>query len=265
MSISPQKPKKHYIDRDMLHAELDFCKRKNGLVLTRKAIDFFFKLAKNLIREYKGLSEDDTNDCVASSVQDMYKYWHNFKEANVVRLPIVGNFEDGEKLIFNINGYKTMIFEAKTKPTKPTEFGIGLTANVSMSNFKAVVFSFVAEQSFDLPSFYNNTPLFVSVDKIKGNLTIMDLANYNTMDRKSSLEIICAKKGADGAILDKFAKVESSIIDFNDPPNAFSYMTSVARSGILKALGKIKTSQHRDGNMVSINSINESANGLYSL
>lgn len=238
--------KKHYIDRDKLHEELVFCKRKNEGVLTRKAIDYFFKLAKNLIRQYKGLSDDDINDCVASSVQDMYKYWHNFKEANVVRLPVIRNFQEGEGFIIDIKGHGKLKFIAKAIPDpKKNEFLIGHTANASMSLFKTAATK------------YENL-IKISIDKIKGNLTMMDTFNYETMERKSVLTIIHVGESS-------FLSIPDKEITFCEPPNAFSYLTSVARSGILKGLGKLKSAQQKKGNVISLNGINESNNGLYSL
>ncbi len=50
---------------------------------------------------------------------------------------------------------------------------------------------------------------------------------------------------------------------FQPPPNGFSYFTSIIRNGCLKSINKINPKQLRNGNKLSLHTVNSGENGFY--
>jgi hypothetical protein len=312
-TTKPEKNKKHYIDRDVYHDELAKCKKADEL--SRISLDLFKLHSEECSRDFYFQYEADRDDAVASAMHDLFKYWKNFKESNVVQVKLNRNFVDGESISVNIHGKGVVTYIAKSEipeeyarskdddfcfedflyepPTaqedinrmeriKRGEFEIGSTINISLANLSSLIKS------------RDNKILAIYVDKIKNKITLMDKHNGDDLSAKSSVEcsdsvVEMAKvkivKGKDIRYVyiplkDVDTSTEHEVLHvplvdvdkkgthmfkFKEPPNAFSYFTSIIRNGILKSINKINPKQLRGGKKISIDSINNDNNGMYNL
>jgi hypothetical protein len=234
--------KKHYIDRDVYHRELCECK-KNG-ELSKKAIDLFYKHAREVRKKYKGRSADDADDLLQRAVEDFLKYWKKFKDKSLVQLKIKRNLKNGEKIVFDIKNCGKIIFEASNNPTEPHQFLIEEKINKTLQN---------------LVDINKNEFLQITLDKIKSKITFMDLMNGHSPseENRSSIQIFC--------IDDSFHDRKKDFDFFNDPPNAFSYFTSLIDNAMIKFLDEIDSPEQREGKISYFGSFRDDPNGIYSI
>lgn len=237
--------KKAYLDRHEFHAELAKCKRAKAL--SRAAIDMFKILCTEVSKKYYFKYEADRDDAIASAMYDCYKYWENFKESNVVQLKIMRNFVDNETIILDIANVGKFIYIAKSATTKKGEFLISETPNKTIGNLIASV---------------DKAIMGVFHDKVKCKITFMDHVNGGDLSTKSKLFI---KPSPTDEPLTSTKTKTPNAFEFDEPPNGFSYFTSVVDKGILKSINKINPKNLRNGMMVSLSNINSSSNGLFNL
>lgn len=306
--------KKPYLDRHSFHEELTICKKQDEL--TSRALTMFQTLAKEVSKGFYFENDEDRKDAVSVAVHDLFKYWRNFKESNVVQLKINRNFVPTENIEVHIHGYGKLKYVASRKndPEKRM-FLIGDTINNSLKNLTDVI------EEVD------GSRLVIYTDKIKNKITLMDKFNSEKEERlreqkgvlkETMIEIKKEKskedigKNANKEITRKIIEgledkkkeilneieelsVKSYVIikskkvkgdkdkkeiyfikpneeqsskfefEFKEPPNAFSYFTSIARNGILKSINKINPKHFRNGNLISIDQINKNNNGMYSI
>jgi len=237
--------KKHYIDRNQFHEVMTYCKKNDEL--NDEAISYFIKLSRNVARKYYYGNNIDIEDAASMSIEDLLKYWKNFKENNLVKLNILRNFNDGESIEIMIDGIDSMVFTAKSNPSHSSEFLIRDTKNRTIQEFKSITKEY-------------SDKFMVYHDQVKCNLTIMDNHNKDNPNIFSSMKMIGSPD------LYKIKKHKSGdLITFDKPPNAFSYFTSICNNAIRKYLNMANPKHLRDGNKISIQGININNNGLYSI
>ncbi len=308
---------KTYLDRIEFHDELTICKKQDAL--TDRALTMFQTLAKETSRVFYFNCDEDRKDAIAVAMHDLFKYWRNFKESNVVQLKINRNFQPVESIIIYIHGHGRLRYIAsrQQKPEKRM-FLIGNTINNSLKNLTDAI-----EQ-------IDGKVIAIYTDKIKNKITLMDKFNGKKEDElrecknqlrgvienikkndvfhlpalkaqlekkkiglvekinnlniksfvvaKSKLikaEIKSNKEGDKGKKTIKkvylvdpnlnSSKDDEFYYKFKDPPNAFSYFTTMVRMGILKSINKINPKHFRSGNKISIDSVNSENNGMFSL
>lgn len=274
--------KKHYLDRDEFHDELTICKKVGKL--TDRALAMFQLLATEVSRDFYFEDNEDKKDAVAVAVHDLFKYWGNFKESNVVQFKINRNFTNNEEIIVDIFGHGKIAYKANNGfDIKKGKFQIGTTINNSLKSLVEVVVG------------RDDKVIAIYVDKIKNKVTLMDKFNSDDLSVKSSvvirtepIEVAAVKKLKGNAFrqfdyipveevaegveyeLKKIHLVEPNknkdfLFKFKSPPNAFSYFTSIARHGILKSINKINPKQFRNGGKISIDQINRENNGMFNI
>ena len=242
--------KKDYLDRHEFHAELAACKHKNEL--SRKAIDMFTILSTEVSKKYYFKYEADRDDAIASAVYDCYKYWRNFKESNVVQLKILRNFFDRESLALEIENHGTFVYVAKTEKQIIHEFKIDETPNKTIDNLIGTI---------------DKGTIGVYHDKVKCKITFMDFRNGAELTIKSKLILLTPVSYCKKTPLTNTKTKTENVYEFNEPPNGFSYFTSVVDKGILKSINKLNPKNLRNGVMVSLSHINNTnnGNGLFNL
>ncbi len=237
--------KKAYLDRHEFHAELTKCKRAK--TLSRAAIDMFKILCTEVSKKYYFKYEADRDDAIASAIYDCYKYWENFKESNVVQLKIMRNFVDNETIILDIANVGKFTYIAKSASVRKGEFQISDTPNKTITNLIAAV---------------DKAIMGVYHDKVKCKITFMDHMNGFDLTIKSRLMV---KPSPTNEPLIS-TKVKNQVeFSFDEPPNGFSYFTSVVDKGILKSINRINPKHLRNGMVVSLSQANTSSNGLFNL
>ncbi len=223
----------NYIDKNEFHDELVMCKRKGEL--SSKAIGFFQLMANEISKTYYYNQPEDRHDAKARAVQDCYRYWRGFKESNVVQIKFDENFTEKDKVTIDIIGYKTLIFVASMNPKKPNEFQIRDSINRSLKSLIACI---------------NGTHNEIAegfLDTIKKKLTIMDKFNGEDLNVKSKLQVVQIIGG----------EMKTSEYEFKNPPNAFCYITSCVRNGILKVFNELYPDVHKPANRISLTSLND--------
>lgn len=262
----------NYLDRNEFHREMTLCKRKNEL--SKRAIEMLNTLATEVSRKYYFEDAEDYKDAAASAVYDLVKYWRGFKENPVVQLEICRNFIHGEKLIIKINGMPDIVCMAVDdtpydKKKNVLYFSIGDSANRSLTN---------------LSNLLKVDKLGVFLDRVKCKITFMDNLNldpdYTTYN--SSIEFVPLKTGMtyaynekgknlmenvkiDGKMIKRKVMVEGkmpisntkfhlvqNMYTFKEPPNSFSYFTSVCSNGCLKFIDKRNPKALRNGKLLTI-------------
>lgn len=257
----------HYLDRFAFHNELAICKRKGEL--SPLSLKMFQKLAKEVSRDFYFNYDDDRKDAIATALHDLFKYWRNFKENNVVQVKFIRNFVEGDQITINIFGRDGIAFTAGEKADasnnvfeicqiisakddiKSIKKQIGKATNYSLQNF----IKLVMEKSDNSVSIYH--------DKIKGKITFMDNLNGDT-SIKSSI-IIHSNSKCPLIDKDRDTKKDSGEFFLKEPPNAFSYFTSIVRNACMKSISKNKPKYHKKSNTVSIDSINRDGGGFFNL
>lgn len=285
--------KQHYLDRNEYHKELTACKKKNEL--SKEAISMFRTHAKECARAFYFDNDEDRKDAIASAIHDLWKYWRGFKECNVVQLKIVRNFVPGESIIVNIHKCKQMIYTSSDKrDLNKRQFLIGKNINATLANLIEVV-EFRDKDKLEI--FVDKIKNKITfMDKHNGNdLSIKSLVDVEYKTKQPFVEIIKKKKDKKTKEYKEWKKMSpkeytdhqkvmlSTGVDvvfdetedayyltysrfyFTDPPNAFSYYTSVARNGILKFINKMNPKNFKNSNRVSIDSINGDKNGMFNL
>lgn len=275
--------KKPYLDRIEFHNELTKCKKAvkykestddNGEksmvmiegVLSRTALDMFMLLARETSRDFYFDNEDDKKDAISTATHDLFRYWRNFKESNVVQFKLMRNFIPGETITVNIFGYGEFTYTAGfDQDLLGRLFKIGPTINSTIKNFESIV------------NTIDGRFIAIFVDKIKNKITLMDKYNSDDLSVKSYVKIqsekIDVKKVNEDGSLSVIGSTYAVMLDkktgntlfFQDPPNGFSYFTSIARNGCLKSINKIKPKQFRNGNMLSLSHVNSGSNGFYNI
>lgn len=260
--------KKHYLDRHEFHAELTICKKQDGL--TKKALEMFQLLSEQISRDFYFSCDEDRKDAIAVAMHDLFKYWKNFKESNIVQLKINRNFEPVESITVFIHGHGKVRYVAgrKQNPEKRM-FLIGDTINNSLKNLTDAI----VEKDNDILAIYT--------DKIKNKITLMDKFNGDDLSVKSyvvakskkiNAEVKVAsdnpkdkgkKKSKDVYLVDPIK--DEFVFKMKEPPNAFSYFTTMVRNGILKSINKINPKQFRGGNKISLDGINSDNNGMFNI
>ncbi len=235
-------PKKDYLNRHEFHAELATCKRTKEL--SRKAIEMFTILSTEVSKKYFFKYEDDRQDAIASAIYDCYKYWMNFKESNVVQLTILRNFQKNETITLEIRNVGNFTYIAGE------EFAIDETPNKTI---------------FNLLNSIDKEIMGVFHDKVKCKVTFMDHVNGNDLSIKSKLTL--SNINEDLPLISINSKrPTSNTFDFNEPPNGFSYFTSVVDKGILKSINKINPKHLRNGTMISLSHMNcNNSNSMFNL
>lgn len=257
--------KKPYLNRKDFHNELAISKRSGEL--TRKALKMFETLCKNVSRDFFFEDPEEKKDAEARAMHDLWKYWRNFKESNVIQLKFNRKPVPGEIIKLTIHD-KTdppfiLIYEAVDSNPTGRQFLIDKTINYTIGNFIKVV--------NDLDS----TKLEVFHDKVKRVITIMDKHNNDDLSVKSFATISQQLATGDtekGEIKEmwminknKDYPEDEDTHFFKEPPNAFSYFTSMVRNGIIKSINELHPKVLRDGKKISIDRINSNANGLYNM
>ena len=287
------KNKQHYLDRNEYHKELTKCKKKDEL--SPLAINMFRLHAKECARAFFFDSDEDRKDAIASAVHDLWKYWRGFKECNVVQLKIVRNFVPGDTIIVDIHKCKKVVYTAAEKrDLNKRHFLIGKNINTSLTNLIEVVQYRDKEKLEIFIDKIKNKITFM--DKFNGDdLSIKSMVNIEFKSKQPFVEIVKKKKDKKTKEYKEWIKLKPKEFEevktkmfaigievaydktddvyiltynrfyFQDPPNAFSYYTSVARNGILKFINKMNPKHFRNSNKISISSVNSDKNGLFSL
>lgn len=238
-------PKNHYIDRNRFHQVMTECKKSDRL--TDEAVNFFKLLSQNVARKYYYNNSNDSEDATSKAIEDLLKYWKNFKENNLIKINILRNFVDGEQIIIRITNFHEISFTAREMPQSQNEFCIRDTPNRTIQDFKHI-----AQAHQHIKIFH---------DQVKRNLTIMESVNNET-DQKSYIQI---NEYGGSLVNKKSLKICDGNIYLNPAPNAFSYFTSICNNAVMKFMNLIQPKWLRDGKKVSIQGINEGNNGLYSI
>lgn len=237
----------HYIDRNEFHAEMIDCKLNDRL--SERAINFFYILATAVSKRYGFSNQEDYNDAISSAIVDCNRYWRNFKEGRILKLSLLRNFKEGDKIIIRINGADLHTIVAGTT------FMIGEDINKSMSN---MIDSYAPRSKSSCISWDNTFGIYI--DKTRRNMTIMDIKNRFDLDIVSTISIEYSDES--DRLIDKCAK---EVIKFEKPNNAFSYFTSIVNNGILKFNNEFYPRKNRDYKTIPISHINSDANGLFNV
>lgn len=260
--------KNDYLNRYKYHDELTICKKQNDL--TKRALEMFQVHATETSRNFYFNCEEDRKDAIAVAMHDLFKYWRNFKESNIVQLKINRNFEPMESITIHIYGYGEVRYVANGKQnSKKRTFLIGDTINNSLKNLT------------DLITEIDSNILAIYVDKIKNKITLMDKFNGDDLSVKSFVIAESKKIEAEIKVVsndpkDKGKKKMENVylvdpvkdifkFKFKEPPNAFSYFTTIVRNGILKSINKLNPKQFRDGKKISLDGINTDNNGMFNI
>lgn len=269
--------KKPYLDRHTFHGELTICKKQDDL--TNKALSMFQLLSKETSGDFYFECNDDKKDAIAVAMHDLFKYWRNFKESNIVQLKVNRNFQPTEAVEVFIHGHKKLRYVAgrSYKPERRM-FLIGKTINHTLKSLMDVIKE------------VDDKLLAIFIDKIKNKITLMDKFNGDDLSIKSyvvvkqkciEMEVVSKLKASKTEYIPADAKTVKSekkmiwlvdldkksgaIYKFKEPPNAFSYFTSIVRNGILKSINKINPKHFRNGKKISIDSINQQNNGMFNI
>lgn len=174
---------KSYIKAEEYHAVMVECK-KSG-VLSKRAIELFRIHSQEASRKFTYAVEEDRDDCVARAMEDLLRYWKNFKESNVLRLEINRNFSKEDSILLKIENHGDVTFV----PVKDKEefsnvedefvypFYIGSDINKTLSSIKEEI-----NKNF-------SGVITAYVDKIKNTLTLMDVHNGHDLDIRSRVLI----------------------------------------------------------------------------
>ncbi len=240
--------KKPYLDRHVFHNELAVCKRANEL--SKTALEMFKLLATETSRDFFFDAPEDKEDAIAHAMHDLYRYWRNFKESNVVQLQLLRNFDPEEGFAFTIHNFGTLTYRACAQlpvsadeplsTDAPRYFLIGQTINQSLKHLSEVL------QLHDGPQ------VAIFVDKIKSKITLMDKCNGDDLSVRSCVDVLALETAArpltgEGRKMDPRGKHF-----FKPPPNGFSYFTSIVRNGIIKSINKTFPKEMRSGKRVSL-------------
>jgi hypothetical protein len=238
---------KHYIDRHEFHAEMRSCKLNDRISDT--AVSYFYKLAKKVSKRYN-LQESDRDDAIQSAVMDCIKYWGNFKEGRITRIGITRNFKNGEGFIVKIDGRPDF------KLIAGTDFDISRNNhNKTMSN---IIRTGTDTNKNKTSGKFDNGSFGIYLDKMRGNMTFMDIYNRRDLETVSSIKIIQDEKN-------RLIKEEDNEFEFEKPNNAFSYFTSMVNNGMLKFMGQLSPKDQKDTVVLSIEGINSDGNGMYNI
>ena len=262
--------KKPYLDRIEFHQELTVCKKRlkdssisREKVLTERALKMFMLLAREVSRDFYFDDDEDRKDAIAVATHDLFKYWQNFKESNVVQLRINRNFIVLDQIVIDIYGHSQLTYTAGFDQNCDTRtFKVGKNINESLKHLKWIIDEKDSEA------------IAIFVDKIKNKITLQDKYNADNLSVKSSVSIISPEYPVSDFVgktdqiqsIDKVYLVDKNksgnfVFFFTAPPNAFSYFTSISRRGILKSLSKTNPKQFRNGNKVSMDQINRQNGG----
>lgn len=285
--MSDTTKKKHYINRIEFHEELRRCKINDEL--SKAGLDYFMKLSNEVSKDYFYSKADDQKDAVARAIHDCYKYWKGFKENNVVQIKFIRNFVLGEKIVIYLPNFGEIRLRAGTfnrrnfgsDGIEALEFQIDETINKSLRNLCAVANEHMAKYPAD--GLKNRSILELFQDTVKKKLTIMDNLNFQNLEVKGKVRIYHADPDEDMMKMenegDKWSPtlmkldskvhtlVKDSVIDveLSDPPNSFSYFTSVVRNGIVKALKVLYPKGYQQSNVVSIDGVNKDGDRMFNI
>jgi hypothetical protein len=241
--------KKGYLDRDKFHQEMVKCKKMDKL--TDEAVYMLKKLAEKNARRRTFEREQDFEDAVSSAIRDVVLYWRGFKESNVVRLKCIRNFGVGDIINIDIKNYGGIIIKAgESENLDDNIFEIKQKINSTFESLKKII----TEKYDDV--------LAVYIDKVYNVVTFMDKHNSDNLSINSFVTI--GDKIIDGKTL--VDKNDGFIYDFKNPPNAFSYFTSMCNNGVLKYINLMNPKKKKKyGKTISMDAINRGGNGLYNI
>jgi len=239
--------RKHYLDRNVFHDEMRKCKLTGEI--SKQAVEHFYTLAEQVSKKYN-LAEDIRQDVIQSAVMDCVKYWGNFKEGRITRIGITRNFKKGEGFIIRIVG------RPEFKIIAGEDFEISNDShNKTMSN---IIRTGIDANKNKTSAKFDDRSFGIYLDKMRGNMTFMDIHNRRDLDVVSNISVIQRKTN-------KLIKEPEESFEFQLPNNAFSYFTSMVNNGMLKFIGLLNPKGKRDVTVLSIEGINSSGNGMYNI
>lgn len=253
------KPKKgnHYLNRTHYHSELTLCKKAGKL--SDLAVSMIMTHAENVSKVYYMSNAADKADAISSAIYDCMKYWKSFHHANLVKLAFQRHILPGEGFIFYINGYGSPISMIAGK-----DFDT-LYDSKNLYNPMSYINKTLDNMNNHILSLGLINIIKITLNKTKYSMTVTDVMNQDRLINISKATVVTSQDNM--PFLKNYANIvdENNDMNFINPPNAFSYFTTMLRNGVLKHINKINPKQLRNGGLIHMSHVNKDNNGLFNI
>lgn len=256
ISKSPKKGN-YYINRVHYHSELTLCKKVGKL--SPMAVRMLMTHAENVSKVYYMSNAADKADAISSAIYDCMKYWRSFHHANLIKLPFQRHILPGEGFILYINGCNEPVSLIAGKDFETYYDADNLYKPLSYVN------KTLDNMNNHILSLGIDDRIKITLNKTKYSMTVTDVKNQDRLINISKAVVVTSTAAM------PFLKNYAGVVDddgemkFINPPNAFSYFTTMLRNGVLKHINKINPKQLRNGGLIHMSHVNKDNNGLFNI